>query len=492
VASLEEYIPNFTIKPEDYAPFIGIERVNELKCLAEPVEGKGWANINSTLVGGGVAEMLRSVIPLARGLGVRANWYAIHGNETFFQVTKKFHNMLQGVNQPLSMGDLFEAYLDTIDENAKNARIASHMVVIHDPQPAAMVLNGQIFGNVLWRCHIDTSTPNQTVWRFLQPYINHFAGAIFTIPNFVGPGLAVPLYQIMPCIDPLAPKNHQYTEREALDILAPLFNVHNVDPDRPILAAISRYDLHKNQGSILRAFKRLREEHTYGIPPYLIFLGNTATDDPEGEAMLDALRQQALDDPDVRFWVNVENNDRVVGALMSLAHGFVHVSTREGFGLVVSEALWQGTPVIGSRVGGIPQQVWDGQTGYLVDPLDVETIAARMARLLDLPEEATALGIRGREHVRQWFLLPELIRRYLILLRFYARVDREVPPFRLNNLTHSEVINVVRPRHPCLPEASFLEELGSSFLVEGSNDFYQGLTASLALTNGKSVPLNHV
>jgi trehalose synthase len=445
-----EYKPGHTLEPEAYAPYIGDKRVDGLKRLADPVEGKSWTHINSTLLGGGVAEMLRSVIPLARGLGVDAHWYAIQGNETFFQVTKKFHNLLQSLEQPISLEEIFDAYLDTIDANGSHTQIASHLVVIHDPQPAALSLHGLLFGNVLWRCHIDTSSPNRMVWRFLLPYINHCSGAIFTVPQFVAPGLRIPIYQITPCIDPLAEKNHQYTDREALDILAPLFNTHNVDPERPILAAISRYDLHKNQATILKAFKRLRQERTSMPPPYLIFLGNTATDDPEGEGVLAALQQQAEDDPDVRFWVNVENNDQVVGSLMRLARGFIHVSTREGFGLVVSEALWQRTPVIGSQVGGITTQILEGKTGYLVDPLDVEMIAARMARLLEAPEEAAGLGRKGQEHVRECFLLPELLRRYLILLRFYAGNDREVPVFRLNDLSYSEVIHAVRPRHPAI------------------------------------------
>jgi trehalose synthase len=481
---LEEYEPNFMLEPADYEPYIGGQRVEDLKRLAGPLQGKEWANISSTLVGGGVAEMLRSAIPLARGLGIQAHWSVIRGNETFFQVTKKFHNLLQGLDRPLSMAEVFEAYLDTIDENARNANITAHMVVIHDPQPLAMVLNGLIFGNVLWRCHIDTSAPNQTVWRFLLPYINHCAGAIFTRPEFVGPGLKIPLYQVMPCIDPMAEKNRHYTDGEALDILAPLFNAHDIEAGRPILAAISRYDPHKNQSTILKAFKRLREERTYASPPYLIFLGNTATDDPEGGTVLETLRRQAETDPDVRFWVNVEKNDRVVGALMHIARGCVHVSTREGFGLVVSEALWQGTPVIGSWAGGISHQVLDGQTGYLVDPLDVEGIAARMARLLEAPDEAAALGRRGREHVRKRFLLPELIRRYLILLRFYTRVDRKIPAFRLNDLTYSEMINVVRPRHPGLPEPSFC--------ADGSRDVFKDLAFAPVQSHGKRVSREYV
>ena len=366
-------------------------------------------------------------------------------------MTKKFHNMLQGMDLKITLEEIFHAYLNTIDENARNSFITSDMVVVHDPQPAAMVMNGIIYGNVLWRCHIDTSSPNQTVWRFLLPYINQCAAAVFTMPGFIGPGLLVPVYQVMPCIDPLAEKNRRYTEREALDVLDPLCTEHDIDPGRPIIAAVSRYDIHKNQATVIKAFKALRRERHMDPAPLLVFLGNTATDDPEGGAMLDSLRDMADDDPDIRFLVNVENNDAVVGSLMRLARCFVHVSTREGFGLVVAEALWQGTPVIGSRVGGIVTQVVDGENGYLVDPLDVEAIASRMADLLEDADAARAMGERGRDHVGENFLLPELVRRYLTLLRFYTRIDRDPPEFRLSDLTYSEVINVMRPRPPMFP-----------------------------------------
>lgn len=452
-ALLEEYKPEATLTIDEYEPYIGQDQVEALKHLAGAVEGRGWANINSTFVGGGVAEMLRSVIPLACSLGVQASWSTIQGHDAFFQITKKFHNTLQGVDQPISLQELFETYLDTLAANAQNVQIESDLIIVHDPQPAALIMHGVFLGNVLWRCHIDTSTPNPTVWRFLAPYINQYAGAIFTMPEFVGPGLQIPQYQITPCIDPLAEKNQQYAENQAKDILAPLFQQHTIDPDRPILAAISRYDIHKNQASILKAFKRLREEKAYDPAPYLIFLGNTAADDPEGEAMLAQLKAQAGDDRDIHFWVNVENNDQVVGSLMRLARGFVHVSTREGFGLVVSEALWQGTPVIGSRVGGIVQQVVDGKTGYLVEPLDVEAIATKMARILDDPEQTAQLGKQAQAHVRQNFLLPELIRRYLTLLRYYTGVDQTRPTFRLNGTSYREVVSGLLPT-PSSPQVT--------------------------------------
>jgi trehalose synthase len=449
---LERYNPDYTIDIKDYQDIIGVRKTEEIRQLAGSLEDKRWVNLNSTLLGGGVAEILRSAIPLARGMGLKANWYVIKGTDDFFKVTKKFHNMLQGIDQKITLEEIFGAYLDTINQNAMNSFIASDLVVLHDPQPMALIMKGVIFGNTLWRCHIDTSRPNQIIWRFLLPYINLYSGAIFTMPEFVGPGLQVPLYQISPCIDPLAEKNKEYSLTEAEKILSPLFETHQIDPERPILTAISRYDIHKNQAAILKAFKILKKKKKMHPPPYLIFLGNTATDDPEGGEMLEKLQKQAGDDPDVRFWVNVENNDQVVGALMRVARAFIHVSTREGFGLVVAEALWQGTPVIGSQVGGLKRQVIDGQTGYMVDPGDSEQIAQKMAKLLEEPNQAEKLGAQGKEHVRQNFLLPDLVNRYMCLLRFYSGVSQEIPQFRLDTLSYSEILQSIRIRNPYLPK----------------------------------------
>lgn len=454
MSSLDEFHPDVTISPDEYEPYIGHQRVEELKRLAAPLVGKSWANVNSTFTGGGVAEILQGVIPLARGLGVKARWFSIRGNIDFFKVTKKFHDMLQGVNGTISMEELFGTYLDTIKENAQGTIIDSDLVVIHDPQPVGLISAGVIFGNVIWRCHIDTSEPNRSIWRFLLPYINQCSGAIFTMPDFVGSGLQLPLYQIFPSIDPRAKKNHQTTEVEAQEILSPLFNESNIDPSRPILAAVSRYDIHKNQASIIKAFKKLKQEKKYKKPPYLIFLGNTAADDPSGGEMLKKLESLADEESDIKFWVNVQNNNAVVGALMSLAKGFIHVSTKEGFGLVVSEALWQGTPVLASNIGGIKRQVINGESGFLLHPKDIDTLADRMDYLLNNPSVATEMGAHGREHVRKSFLLPELMRKYLILMRYYTDIDRSLPDFRMNYLAYGEIIQSLRRRHPHLPDST--------------------------------------
>ena len=313
--ALAEYRPPAEIRPEDYSPHVGDERVNSLIELAKPLHGKTWVHISSSHDGGGVAEMLRGVIPLARGLGLDARWFVIEGNDAFFGVTQKFHNLLQGVDQPISQEEMQETYLGTIAENAKKTSIKADMIVVHDPQPLGLVAKDVLDGPTLWRCHIDTTSPNKTVWDFITPFVNRCDGAIFTEPMYARNGFTIPLFQIKPTIDPCAVKNHRYTDKEALAILDPLFKSTHVDPARPIIAAVSRYDIHKNQATIVEAFKRMKKENTFDRAPYLIFLGNSAVDDPEGAGMLDHLTAMAGNDPDVRFWVNVDDNDRVVGSL---------------------------------------------------------------------------------------------------------------------------------------------------------------------------------
>ena len=434
-----QYVNLDPINVEAYVPFVGPRAISELQWLAEPLAEKVWANVNSTCVGGGVAEILQSIVPFAKGLGVDCRWFVIEGTNDFFTVTKKFHNLLQGVEQEIHLEEIFHAYLDTVHQNVEATKIVGHMVTIHDPQPAAAIMSGNVYGQVLWRCHIDTSRANLRIWRFLLPYINHFQGAIFTCPEFIRSELQIPTYEINPCIDPLKPKNHQYSREQALKVLANLFQEHKVDPDRPIVAAISRYDIHKNQKSIIEAFKLLKQNLSNKINPLLILVGNFATDDPEGAQMYETVRGWVDGTPDVHVWVNVKNNDQVVGALMALARCFVHVATREGFGLVVSEAMWQGTPVIGSNVGGIKKQIVNGQTGYIVDPRDTAQIASRMKSLLENEEEAEAMGAAAIEHVRETFLLPHLIKNHLILMRYYLEIDNKVPDFRINDMTFSEI-----------------------------------------------------
>jgi len=434
-----QYVPLEPVDIDLYKPFVGQEALDEIKFLAKPLHNKVWANINSTFVGGGVAEMLQGVLPIARGLGIDARWFVIEGSSDFFTVTKKFHNLLQGIDQPITLEEIFHAYLDTIDENTKHVKIVGHMVTVHDPQPAALAMTGNVYGHILWRCHIDTSSASRRIWRFLLPYINHYDGAIFTIPEFAKGNLQIPTYEISPSIDPLRKKNRHRERGEALDILRDVFHKHSIDPERPIVLAVSRYDIHKNQKGIIESFKLMKKQLSKGIHPILIIMGNSASDDPEGSDVYESIKAEVGNDGDIYLLLNVANNDEVVGSLMSIADCFVHVSTKEGFGLVVTEAMWQGVPVIGSKVGGIPKQVINGVNGFLVAPYEYDAIARAMKTFIEDKKLTNSFGKNAREHVRQNFLLPYMVKKELMLMRYYLEIDNKIPGFRMNKLTHKEI-----------------------------------------------------
>ncbi len=441
-----EYVPLNPVDIKLYEPFVGKEFMDDLKFMADPLNKKVWANVNSTFVGGGVAEMLQSVVPFARGLGIDARWFVIEGSEEFFNVTKKFHNLLQGVDQDITLREIFHAYLDTIDENTREVKVVGHMVTIHDPQPAAIIMNGNVYGHIFWRCHIDTSNASRRIWRFLLPYINQFEGAIFTAKEFVRENVQIPTYEINPSIDPLRKKNRQRTREEALAVLETIFNENNIDPERPIVAAVSRYDVHKNQKTILEAFKLLKKKLSKGIDPVLVIVGNSATDDPEGTVMYEKMKEIAEGEKDIHLLLNVENNDEVIGSLMMIADCFVHISTKEGFGLVVSEAMWQGTPVVGSTIGGITKQVVNGHNGFLVDPHETEEVASAIKSILEDDLLRETLSKNAKQTVEQHFLLPRMVYKELTLMRYAMEIDNKVPSFRLNNLTYREITQALYGR----------------------------------------------
>ncbi len=434
-----QYVPLKDLDVNDYKQFVGREKIDSLKWLAEPLKRKVWANVNSTVIGGGVAEMLQSTVPFARSLGVDARWFIIEGSPEFFSVTKKFHNLLQGIKEEITMEEVFHAYLDTIRWNTEKTKVVGHMVVIHDPQPAAIVMSGNIYGQLLWRCHIDTSEASRRIWRFLLPYINHFDGAIFSNKEFMKDLIQIPAYEVHPSIDPLKKKNRLMTKKEALKALSNLFNKHNVDPKRPIVLAVSRYDIHKNQKAIVQSFKYLKEILPKKIKPYLIIVGNTAADDPEGDKRYKEILEEIGGDKDIHAWINVENNDECINALMTIADCFVHIPTKEGFGLVVTEAMWHKTPVIGSKVGGVKMQIVNGETGYVLEPHQIKVVAKKIKSILENPAEKKELGEKAQERVRNNYLLPHLVEKYLILMRYYLEIDNKIPDFRINELTYKEI-----------------------------------------------------
>ncbi|MBN1416882.1 MAG: glycosyltransferase [Bacteroidales bacterium] len=415
------------LKPIDihkYMLIIGAKEVEEIKRLASLLQDKTWCHVNSTFDGGGVAEMLKSVVPIAKGLGIKCKWFSIEGSENFYSITKRFHNIIQGLDQQFTIEDLLETYLETNKKNFINQRIVADMTIVHDPQPCASIVHGNYEGKMIWRCHIDTSEANEMIWNFLLPYINNYDGSIFSQRSFVKKGIKKPVYQIAPAIDPLSVKNRQRSEKEGYDTLSGFWSKYKIDPDRPIILAVSRYDVHKNQETIIQSFKKLKKDKIIrDLKPILIIVGNSATDDPEGIEMYRKIQAVADNDPDVYTLLNIENNDECIGALMKVAKLFVHISTKEGFGLVVTEALWQGTPVIGSDIGGIKLQVINGKTGYLVNPHNIHSIVTFMKYLLINADEREKLGYNAVEYVRENFLITTLVKKYLILMRFLLGID---------------------------------------------------------------------
>jgi trehalose synthase len=406
-----------TLSLKDYEPIVGTDAVDELYRLSEPLRGKGFQHVNSTRVGGGVAEILFRMVPIFQELGLNAWWDVMSGTDEFFRVTKSFHNGLQGQPVFLSNKD-FETYLQVNHSNAKTLALTGDMVLIHDPQPAAMIeyyrsqTTKQLF---LWRCHIDVSQPDRAIWRFLEGYVRRYRSSIFSAPQF-SQRLSIPQFLVPPSIDPLSPKN----EDLAPEFVRQTLERFQIDPKRPLIVQISRFDYFKDPVGVIQAYQLAKK----AVDCQLVLAGGGATDDPEGAQVLAEVREAAHDDPDVHILELPPRSDREINALQRAAVVVLQKSTREGFGLTVSEALWKGRPVIGGSVGGIPLQVVDGVNGYLVH--SPEGAAFRIRYLIQNPETANEMGRRGREHVLNNFLITRHVRQYLLVIHASLRIADRV------------------------------------------------------------------
>jgi trehalose synthase len=387
---------------ESYALSAGTEAVELLRELARPLKGLRVVHINATPYGGGVAEILRSKIPLLRDLGLDADWKLISGNEIFFKVTKAIHNGLQGGAEGLSTTDE-QQYLAQSERNARLLDERYDVVVVHDPQPLALLeLHGHRESRWIWRCHIDTSEPNPEVWSFLRPFVVRYDAAVFTLGGFVPPDFPVARAEIIPpAIDPQSPKNLELDRTLATRVLEWI----GVEATRPLIAQVSRFDPWKDPLGVISAYRLVRED----FPDLqLALIGSMALDDPEGWDVYRQILDAARGDPGVHVFTNLTGVGNLeVNAFQRLAQVVIQKSLREGFGLVVSESLWKGTPVVAGHAGGIPLQLQDGRGGYLVD--SVEECAERTVELLRAPDQRRALGESGRALVRERFLLTRLI-----------------------------------------------------------------------------------
>ncbi len=385
-----------------YESIVGEEILEEIRELAAPLKGARIAQINATTYGGGVSELLRSIVPLYRGLGIECDWKIISAGPKFFTVTKAFHNALQGAPYELKQAAR-ERYLMASTYNAQLLEAEYDFIIVHDPQPAAMrYFKGRAGARWIWRCHIDTSQPNETVLEFLLPFLLEYDALVFTMDRFVPPGLEHQrLATIVPAIDPLSPKNMALNGGICDEIGA----WRGIDSNRPLLTQVSRFDPWKDPLGVIDVYRLVRKE----VPGLqLALLSTIAHDDPEVWDMYKLLVDEVKGDDDIHLLTNLIGvGDVEVNAFQVCSDVVIQKSIREGFGLVVSETMWKGTPVVANRSGGIPLQMGDGVGGFLVD--STEESAERTLYLLRHRDEARTLGLAGRERVRQRFLITRLL-----------------------------------------------------------------------------------
>ncbi len=389
---------------EDYREVAPKGTVEFLLGLAERVRGRRFLHVNSTRAGGGVAEILNRLTPLMTDLGVQAAWEVIEGDPEFFATTKAFHNALQGTEQVLTDGMLAH-YLEVNRDNAGRLQPEGDLVLIHDPQPAALIEARPPRGKWVWRCHIDLSAPQRPVWAFLRRFVVRYDAAVFSLPAFAQ---QLPLRQFLvyPSIDPLSEKNRRMSRREIARVLGAL----QVPDDKPLLLQVSRFDRFKDPVGVINAYRLVKRYHDVR----LVLAGGGAADDPEGAQVLAEVREAAGRDPDILVLDLPPDAHRQINALQRAATLVLQKSIREGFGLTVAEAMWKGKPVIGGAAGGIGVQILYGVTGYTVT--SVEGAAYRIRYLLSNPALMRKMGEAGREHVRRNFLITRHLRDYLSLL----------------------------------------------------------------------------
>lgn len=395
---------------ESYRGVVPDHLLDELEREAAHWRGARVLHINATPYGGGVSELLRSVVPILNSLGLLADWRLIRGDEAFFHVTKAMHNGLQGA-EPVLTEEQKATYLATSKENALAFTEEYDFIFLHDPQPAAMLsMRGKGKARWIWRCHIDTAEPNPEVWAFLRPFLAEFDAAIFTMEEFIPPDMPTRKIEIIPpAIDPLSPKNLPLPRDTARQVLEWL----GVRTDRPLVTQVSRFDPWKDPLGVIAAYRIVRER----FPDLQLALaGSLALDDPEGWEVYRKIKAEAGGDPLIHIFTNLVGVGNIeVNAFQMLSDVVVQKSIREGFGLVVSETIWKGTPMVAGRAGGIPLQMADGAGGILVD--SVEECAAGIVELLENTERARTLGRLGRERVREHFLIPRLVLNQLQLMR---------------------------------------------------------------------------
>lgn len=388
----------------DYSDIVGKDIVDGLFIIADKLKGKTIQHINSTFVGGGVAEILTKMIPLLNQLDVNTHWDVIKGDERFFDITKAFHNALHGVNVEIKAGDL-DYFVEVNRNNAEELNLESDIVFIHDPQPICLIEKKGKSGNKwAWRCHIDFTNPQKDVITFLEKYINRYDSAVFSAPAF-SRKLNIPQMLISPSIDPLSDKNKELPE----ETINKIVEGYNIDLKRPIVTQVSRFDYLKDPVGVIEVYKKVKKY----IDCQLVLAGGGATDDPEGMKVLEEVRAVSEGDDDIHVIFLPPSSDIEINALQRASTVVLQKSLKEGFGLTVAEALWKGKPVIAGAVGGIPLQIKHQYSGILTYTID--GTAFYLKQLLNEPAFAKELGYNGKNHIKENFLITRHIRDYMLL-----------------------------------------------------------------------------
>ena len=399
----------------DYEEVVGRGVIQEMYVLADRVKSRRLQNINSTPVGGGVAEILTRMVPLLREFDIETTWDVIKGDQAFFNVTKAFHNALHGKNVEIT-DEMLAVFQAATEANLREMNIRGDVVLVHDPQPAGLIaLKREAGRRWIWRCHIDISCPNARVWDFLRPYIEQYDAAIFSMPDFAQ-HLPIPQYMVAPSIDPLSDKNKELSP----DFVSQVLAKYHIDPERPIVTQISRFDRLKDPVGVIAAYKMVKRRHDC----QLVLAGGGASDDPEGEEVLLEVREKAAGDRDIHILLLPPYSDLEINALVRGSTVVFQKSIKEGFGLTVSEALWKRKPVIGGAVGGIKLQVINGVTGFLVH--SPEGAANRLAQLLGDSVLRAKLGENGFQQVKQNFLLTRQVKDYMLVMLTLDHPDEDI------------------------------------------------------------------
>ncbi|KPK43862.1 MAG: glycosyl transferase family 1 [Phycisphaerae bacterium SG8_4] len=396
------------VRLEDFRHIVPDERLAEIYDRARGLYGKHIVHVNATYQGGGVAEILYSLVQLMNDVGVDAGWRILHGSQEFFEITKSFHNALQGAKLNLTEKKK-QTYLQVNDSFSKFTHLQHDCVIVHDPQPLSLIRAYRKRQPWIWRCHIDLTNPNQELWDFLKGHLIKYDEVVMSSEKYFKEDLPVNQRLMFPAINPLSEKNRDISDKMTHEHLAKA----GIPTDKPIITQVSRLDPWKDPEGVIDVFKMVKEK----VDCRLIFCYNVASDDPEGLRMYRKVQRKAnrlINTGDIVFVVG--NNEALVNSVQRFSKVIIQKSIREGFCLCVTEALWKGTPVVASNVGGIPYQIDDGLSGYLVEPQDSAGFAERIVHVLQNPDEAKAVGKKAREKVRKEFLITRLLSDYLDML----------------------------------------------------------------------------